>query len=107
MIGEQYFDPPVEGQTAHGAGQQSERLEHTSDVVRQSCRHADELHPGAKQGARLMSVERLHVHRSIPPRAHDLRQSFRVILIGLVHLHLERGAGMPCVKADDIEASAA
>jgi len=40
-----------------------------------------------------MGVERLHVLRSIPSCAHNLRESLRIVLIGLVHLHLERGAG--------------
>jgi len=70
-------------QAAHGAGQQTERLEHAADVVRQPRCHADELRSCTEQGARPVGVERLHVHRPIPPRAHDLRQSLRVVLIGL------------------------
>ena len=53
-----------------------------------------------------MGIERLHVHRPIPSRAHDLRQPLRIVLVGLVHLHFERSAGMPGVKAGDVEPSA-
>ena len=60
------------------------------------------LGPG---GARAAAIKRLHAHGPTPPRAHDLRQTLRVVLAG--HLHLERGAGLPRVKADDIQPSAA
>ena len=79
----------------------------TPDMVRETRRYADELCSCAKQGTRPMRIERFHVHRPIPSRAHDLREPLGIVLIGLVHLHLERGARMPCIKADDIEASAA
>ena len=72
--GEQRFDTPVEGQATHGPGQQAKCLEHPSDVVRRTRRGADKLRPGAKQGARSMGFERHHVHRSIPSRAHNLRE---------------------------------
>jgi hypothetical protein len=36
-----------------------------------------------------------------------LRQSLRIILIGLVDLHLERSPRMPGVKARDVEPAAA
>ena len=55
---------------------------------------------------RPMRVKRLHVHRPIPPRAHDLRQAFGVVLIRLVHLHLERGTGVPRLQANNVELSA-
>jgi len=61
----------------------------------------------APSRARAVGVERLHVHRPIPTRAHDLRQALRIVLVGLVHLHLERGAGMPGVKANNVEPPAA
>ena len=54
-----------------------------------------------------MSIERLHVHGPIPSRAHDLRQPLRVVLVGFVHLHLERSAGVPRIEADDVEPAAA
>src|SRR4051812_42487153 len=54
-----------------------------------------------------MSVERLDVHRPVPSGAHDLRQTLGVILVGLVHLHLERGARVPGVETGDIEAARA
>src|SRR6266478_5075203 len=41
------------------------------------------------------------MHRPIPSRAHDLRQSLSVVLIGLVDLHFERSPRMPCIKACD------
>ncbi len=43
------------------------------------------------------------MHRPIPPRARDLRQALRVVLVGLVHLHLERRAGVPRVETDAVE----
>jgi hypothetical protein len=46
------------------------------------------------------------MHRPIPTRAHDLRQSLRIILIGLVDLHLECSPRMPGVKASDVEPAA-
>ena len=33
----------------------------------------------------------IHMHRLIPPRAHDVRQPLGIVLVGLVHLHLKRG----------------
>jgi len=96
---------PVKWKPAHRARQHAERLQHAADVVRQPRRHADQLRPGAEQGTRAVGVERLHVHRPIPTRPHDLRQPLRIVLVGLVHLHLEGGAGMPGVKADNVEPS--
>ncbi len=43
----------------------------------------------------------------IPFRPHDLRQTLGVVLVDLVHLHLQRSAGMPGVKANNIEPSCA
>src|SRR3954469_13951934 len=54
-----------------------------------------------------MRVERLHVDRPIPSRAHDLGQPFGVVLVGLVELHLQSGLHFPGVQTLDIEASAA
>ncbi len=39
----------------------------------------------------------------IPSGAHDLRQTFGVVLVGLVHLHLQRRTRMPGVETDDIK----
>src|SRR5580692_2469694 len=54
-----------------------------------------------------MGAERLDMHRPIPSRAHDLRQSLRIVRIGLVDLHFERRPRMPGVKACDFEPPAA
>ena len=40
-------------------------------------------------------------------RAHELRQSLRIVRVGLVDLHLERRPRMPGVKACDFEPPAA
>src|ERR1700722_7874895 len=53
-----------------------------------------------------MGVERLDMHRPVPSRTHDLRQPLRIILIGLVDLHLECSPRMPGVKASDVEPAA-
>ena len=76
-------------------------------VARQPRRHADELRPGARRGAQSVGIERLYLHGSIPPLAHDLRQLLGVVPVGLVYLHLERGAGVPRIKTDDVEPSVA
>ena len=41
----------------------------------------------------------------IPPRPHDLCQALGIVLVSLVHLHLERGARVPRLKAEDVEPS--
>jgi hypothetical protein len=105
--GEQGLDAPIERHATHRAGQQAKRLEHATDMVRQSRCHACELAACAKQRPRPMGVERLDMHRPIPSRAHDLRQFLCIILIGLVDLHLERSPRMPGVKARDVEPAAA
>src|SRR6516165_8749004 len=76
-------------------------------MVRQPRCHADELGSRAQQGTRPMGIERLHMHRPIPSRAHDLRQSLSIVLIGLVDLHFEHSPRMPRVKACDRETTAA
>src|SRR6516165_12787976 len=50
-----------------------------------------------------MGSERFYMHRAIPSRAHDLRQSVGIVLIRLVDLHFQRSPGMPCVEACDGE----
>ena len=72
-------------------------------MVRQTRRDANELRPCAKQRTRSMGIERLDVHRPIPSRAHDLREPLGIVLVGLVHLHLERGTGMSRVEANHVE----
>jgi len=57
--------------------------------------------------ARPVDVERFHVHRPIRSGAHDLRQTLGVVLVGLVHLHPERGARVPGVEANNVEPPAA
>ena len=46
--GEQGLDAPIKRHATHRAWQQAKRLEHTTDMVRQSRCHADELAAGAK-----------------------------------------------------------
>ncbi len=38
---------------------------------------------------------------------HDLRQALRIVLVGLIHLHLQRSASMPGVKANNVEPTCA
>ena len=68
-----------------------------------SCRRAGLARPArpALDGNRTILL-----HRAIPSRAHDLRQSLRIVLIGLVDLHFERSPRMPCVEAGDGEPAA-
>jgi hypothetical protein len=47
------------------------------------------------------------VHRPIPPGAHDLGHSFRIVLVRFVDPHHERGTGVSRVEADDVEGSPA
>jgi hypothetical protein len=43
------------------------------------------------------------MNRPVPPGANNLSQSLRVVVIGLVDLHLESGARMPGVETNDFE----
>jgi hypothetical protein len=62
----------------------------------------------APSSARLsMGIERFHVHRPIPSRAHNLCELLGIVLIGLVHLHLERYTGMSRIEADHVQPSLA
>src|SRR5215472_3028287 len=76
-------------------------------MVRQPRCHADELGSRPQQGTRPMGIKRLYMHRPIPSRAHDLRQSLSIVLIGLIDLHFERSPRMPRVKACDGETTTA
>ena len=42
---------------------------------------------GEHPGVRGRGVHQTHMHRAIPPRAHDLRPPFGIIAVGLVELH--------------------
>src|SRR5690242_95919 len=50
-----------------------------------------------------MSVKRLYVYRPIPAGAHNLRQPLCVVLVSLVHLHLECRTRVSGIEAGDIE----
>ncbi len=50
-----------------------------------------------------MRIQRLHVNRTIPASSYDLGKPLGIILIGLVDLHLERGARMSCIETNNIE----
>src|SRR5271157_4977335 len=54
-----------------------------------------------------MGIERFHVHRPIPSRAHDLREPLGIVPVGLVHLHLECGTGMSRIEANNVKPSLA
>ena len=54
-----------------------------------------------------MAVERLHANLPEPAGANDLSQSFRVVPIRLVDLHLEGGAGVPGVETNDLKSQSA
>ena len=61
----------------------------------------DRLKPRGEQRASPVRFERLHVHRPIPARAHDLREPFGIVPVGLVDLHLQRRTRMPSIQADN------
>src|SRR5271166_1712254 len=106
-LGEQSLDPSVERKASHCTRQHSKRLEHAPDMVRQTRRHADELRSCTKQRTCPMGIERFHVHRPIPSRAHDLREPLGIVPVGLVHLHLECGTGMSRIEANNVKPSLA
>jgi hypothetical protein len=54
-----------------------------------------------------LAVERLDVNRPEPAGADDLSQPFRVVLIRLIDLHLESGAGVPSVETNDFKSESA
>jgi hypothetical protein len=64
-------------------------------------RRLDHLQTRSKQCPVPVRVERLHVHWTIPARAHDLREALGIILVGLVDLHLRRRARMPGIEANN------
>jgi hypothetical protein len=103
----QNLDLPIKRQSSHRARQQAECLEHPADMVGQSGCHAHELRPRAENCSRTVASERLDVNRPIPAGANDLGQSLGVILIILVDLHFERGARMPRIEANHLEAEIA
>ena len=106
-VGKQCFDTAVKRKPAHRSGQHSEGLEDTTNLVRQSCRHADQLGPRAEKGTSSVGVERFNMRGPIPSCAHDLCEPLRIVLIGLIDLHLERGSRMPRIEASDIKCAAA
>ena len=67
--------------------QHAEGLEHAADVVRQSGHHTNQLKASTQQCAGAVCIKRLYMHRAVPTCAHDLRQSFGIIAVGLVELH--------------------
>lgn len=70
-------------------------------MVREPGRRLDQLQPRSQQGASSMRLERLHVHRPIPARAHDLSATLGIIPVVLVDLHLQRCTRMPGIEADN------
>jgi hypothetical protein len=54
-----------------------------------------------------VAVERLYVNGPEPAGANDLSQSLRVVLIRLIDLHLEGGAGVPSVETNDFKSESA
>jgi hypothetical protein len=85
------FDLAIKSSPPTGAGQQAERLQHTADHVGKPRRHPYELSASSEESSRAMRIERFDVDRPIPSCAHDLRQTFGVVLIGLVDPHLQCG----------------
>jgi hypothetical protein len=101
---DQRLDMSIEPLATPGSRQQAECLEDPADQVAQPRAHADQLGSGAKQRSGSMGVQGLHVHGLVPAGAHHLRQAFRVILIGLVEPHLQRGFDPPGVETFHLDA---
>ena len=76
-------------------------------MIGQSRRHTDELSPCAQKSTRAVAFERLDMDRPVPAGANDLSQSFRIVLIRLVDLHLEGGACVPSIETNDFESTIA
>jgi hypothetical protein len=101
------FDFPVEWYAPHCAWQEAESLEHFTNVVAQLGFHTNELSSRPEKSTTTAAVERFHVNRPDPAGANDLSQSFRVVLIRPVELHLEGGAGVVNVETNDFESQSA
>jgi hypothetical protein len=78
----------------------AEDLQQTPDLVLQVGLYADQLRPGAEHRADLVVVKAFDADFPVPAGAHDLRQAFSIIPVGLVDLHAEGGFGMPGINAD-------
>ena len=51
------------------------------------CWRSGQLKASTHECAGAVCIKRLHMHRAVPPCAHDLRQPFGIIAVGLVELH--------------------
>src|SRR5215471_5832061 len=79
---EQRLYRPIKSEPPTTAGQQAEGLQHAAYHVGELRSHTHELRASRKERSSPMRIERLYVDRSIPSRAHDLRQPLGVILVG-------------------------
>jgi hypothetical protein len=86
-VGYKKLDALSERAAADRPRQHAEGLEHAADVVRQSGHHTNQLKASTQQCAGAVCIKRLYMHRAVPTCAHDLRQSFGIIAVGLVELH--------------------
>ncbi len=79
---------------------QSEDLQGLSDLVLYVEQFALERPPASRQKPYFVTFLTLDMNRSVPARPHQMRQTARVILVGLVELRLQGSRRLPCFQQD-------
>src|SRR5690606_18941135 len=88
------------------AEQNPESAQQPSDLVLDLNPGAHQHLPGDKDGANLVAVAAFDADLFEPACAHDLGKTCSIITIGLNRPHLQSRIGVPCIDADDRQASA-
>ena len=83
-----------------GGNEQPESLHQPADLVGKLGRDPDQ--PGSRRDQRAgqHAVEPFHAHLTIEADFRQMGQAIRIIRVGLVGGHVERGLGMTSIDAD-------
>jgi hypothetical protein len=81
-----------------------EDLEQTADFILKIDALAQQRLAGRQEGASVMALDALHMHRTVPPGAQDLCDPARVVAVSLVAHGGERGLHLPGLQNDRPEA---
>jgi hypothetical protein len=98
----QHLHTSVKANGAQSTRHQSKGLENASDQERQACRHPDKSRSCPEQRTGPVSIECFDMDCPILAGSYDQKQTFGIVLVRLVSLHLKSGTRMPCLEAFDI-----
>jgi hypothetical protein len=96
-----FADQCFERQSVTSPEDDAEGFQHSSDLVAHLNAHGDELGARPQHRSDRVTFETFDTDFAVPASLDDLGQSMSIVLVGLVHLHVQGRLGVAGVETDD------